>query len=380
MSNKALLFIFFILLLSVAVVFLIFYFYQKSSSNEEKFTATPPLEEENKQNNKNIVYASSIEQLVLENVVSPTTNSKNDKILYIDQQTSGIYEFDPNLKTKEKIGSPHQGNIASATWSLDKTKVVLQYENQEKFVYDLKTNQEFPLNKNVQNVIFGKNSDEIFYQFSEEGNKNKINKAHYTGQNWKNLTDYPLKNIVLGLVPNSKLIYFCPPASGFQKTACYAITESGQDLKTLTQEEYGQSIKYRGDGAKILYTSAAKKGLELNLNIMDNDATHKKYLQINTLVEKCVFGDGNKIYCAVPELIPTDSVMPDDYYNHKFVTNDIFWEIDSEKITKTRLTEIKDFKWGNNDAINPFFLKDGKDLFFFSGNGLYVLHLSLTQT
>ncbi len=387
MINKKLIITFIILLLLLgAVVFLVLYFSKKEIPKERKFTTAPPQEEKNS-SPQNIVYASSIERLIPENVILPIPNAQDNKILYIDRETSGIYEFDPVLRTKEKIGSPHPGNITFASWSPDKKKVILNYENEDlpphqnfgsdgqKFVYDLETNQEFPLHKNIQNVIFGRNSDEIFYQFIEGVGKTKISKADYTGLNWKNLIDYPLDNVRLGLIPNSKLIYFCPSPSAFQKTACYSLTESGQNLKTITQEEYGQNIKYSQNGEKILYTSTTKKGMELNLNLMDSDGTHKKYLQVNTLVEKCTFGGDNKIYCAVPEFIPTDSAMPDDYYNKKFVTDDIFWEIDIEELTKTRLTEIKDFKWGNNDAINLFFLKDKKNLFFVSNGGLYVLHL-----
>lgn len=374
MVNKKLIVIIIVsLLLLGAVVFLILRLSsEKEVLEEQKFTSDKP--KEGNDSSANIIYASSIEQIIPKGVVSPVPNETEDKILYIDQETSGIYSFDPVLRVKEKIGSPHPGNITEASWSPNKSRVILKYENHS-IVYDLKTSAEFPLHKNVQNVVFGKNNDEIFYQFAESRGKTSINKADYTGLNWKNLVDYPLENVKLGYMPSSDMIYFCPPGSAFQKTSCYKLTRSGQDLSVITQEEYGQNIKYSPEGTKILYTNTTKKGMELNLNMMDADGSNRKYLQTNTLVEKCVFGKENGVYCAVPEFIPTGSVMPDDYYSHKFVTDDIFWKIDPEKGSKTRLTEIKDFKWGNNDAASLFFLNNSRNLYFVSENGLYVLHL-----
>lgn len=375
MLNKKIILIFFLLLLLLAVVFLVIYFWPKKSQNEGSLTS-PDLNNATEDSSKNDFYVAGIESLIPENVVSATGNAQKNKIIYVDNKTAGIYEFDPILLTKKKIGSPHEGIISEAVWSPQKDKVILNYESEkQKFIYNLKTNEEFPLSKNIQNAVFNKDGNKIFYQFAEKEGKTKISKSDIDGKNWKNLTDYPLSNVEFGLIPNSNLIYFCPEGSAFQKTACYSLTESGQDLKTITKEEYGQEIKFSEDGKKILYTSTNSQGSELNLNIMGSDGTQKKYLQINTLAEKCVLSGNEKVFCAVPELIPIGSAMPDDYRNHKFVTNDIFWEVDLSTLSKSRLSEIKDFDWGNNDATGLFFLENKQNIYFVSGEGLYVLHL-----
>ena len=87
-------------------------------------------------------------------------------------------------------------------------------------------------------------------------------------------------------------------------------------------------------------------------------------LGIPTIVSKCVWSSDNKeVYYALPGGIPEKSVMPNDYQEGKFTTEDTFWKVEVSSGKKERIVNTEEIK-EKYDSSNLFLSPTRSALYF----------------
>jgi hypothetical protein len=129
-----------------------------------------------------------------------------------------------------------------------------------------------------------------------------------------------------------------------------------------------------------LVSYSENKANSLKLNIYDIKNQENKNIELNTISDKCVWGNLNTktLYCAVPNNIPKGN-YPDDWYQGNISFNDGFWQINTEEGTTKNIYENKEENSLNIDAIDLKLSPDDKYISFINKNDLSLWLLDLTE-
>lgn len=130
------------------------------------------------------------------------------------------------------------------------------------------------------------------------------------------------------------------------------------------------------DNTKVLYSKSSGSGISLYL--YDKTTQSSKALKLNTLPEKCTWGEEDLLYCAVPNIIPP-ATYPDAWYQGIISFSDKIWQIDTETLTTTLVVDLIKSGREDIDAIN-LTLSPGNDyLIFTNKNNLSLWGINLTN-
>jgi Tol biopolymer transport system component len=104
----------------------------------------------------------------------------------------------------------------------------------------------------------------------------------------------------------------------------------------------------------------------MRLGIANRDGGETRVLQIPTFIPKVAWSkDGKTIYYALPLSLPSDAVLPNDYYDKSLHSIDSFWKMDVDTARQERLIESADMEGKDYDSTEPF-LSPKEDLLFFT--------------
>lgn len=215
----------------------------------------------------------------------------DQKLKYFDKQTGHLFEMYPDGTRQRKIISSDIPNLTSAIWDSSGTKAVLQTQEKQYF-YDFATNQVLLVNF-INPVWLG---NKIVYKCSQG-----ICQSDADGFNEKIIFKTKMQDF--NLVSDNQNIYIYQKPSAKAPSTVYLI---GKQIKKILGPHYGLIFKSL-DNYSI--------GLE----------------PYGTIADKCISN-----YCAVPQNLAANALMPDDYYKNLLKTKDAFWDIKNKKeIIKT---------------------------------------------
>jgi hypothetical protein len=146
----------------------------------------------------------------------------------------------------------------------------------------------------------------------------------------------------------------------------------------LLDKKYGADYLWAPNGKQILLsTVGSRASADTSLSLINENGGELKNLALPTLVSKAAWAkDSKTLYYALPGDIPSESVLPNDYYQKPLYSKDTFWKIDTETGQKSRLLELSEAT-AALDSTN-FFLSSKEDYLFFidrKTNRLYRIEL-----
>jgi hypothetical protein len=221
------------------------------------------------------------------------------------------------------------------------------------------------LPENITDISISPDTSLIFYLFNwKEGvagttasflgaNKAQIFDSQYT--EW--LSQWPNKNMIT---------LTTKPASGVPGYM-YTINPITENFKKVLGGINGLTTLTSPDGKLVLYGND-----KLSLNIYNIDTGESQSLRVNTLPEKCIWGESsNIIYCTAPKFINEEFSYPDAWYQGEISFSDDIWKIDvlsgnASIILKSSLddqntTEIDGIKLVLDSAEDYLFIINKKD-------------------
>lgn len=272
-----------------------------------------------------------IQPLSPEPALSPTIDG--DFVKYYSAANGNVFQSSLNGGNATRLSADVLDGLWLALWSpIDKTKAINFFDQngQEwKYLYDFSAKKSSLLDAKIGSVAWSPAENKIVYQYYDsQSGLNNISIANPDGSEWKNIFQTRIKDLIVEW-PATGWISLRSKPSGLAQSVVYALDAAGQNFQKLISETYGLTLNWSPIGNKALYSETDSQGKNLKLKLLDAISRTARELSFATLPEKCAWAsDDQTIYCAVPTLIPSDAVIPDDYYKGLTEFSDAFYRID----------------------------------------------------
>ncbi len=344
----------------------------KSDASKEEISENT-LEEENNSEEAGIIKKSSSSEISLisdEAVISPIISENGNTIKYYSKNNGKAFQIDFEGNGKRAISEKELIGLNNVFWSSDKSKVISKFVNLKMiprfYYYDYIENKGVQLKDNIDEIVWHKNNNKIFYKHFEPSTKQRtLNIADPDGKNWKKLTDISFRNISIAQIPQTGSVSFWNKPDAYSETILKKISIIGSEEKIIFNNGYGADYLWNNNGTKILMSRLNEEASnKIQLFILNENGGEIKALNIPTIISKCVWSkDSETVYYALPGSIPDSSIMPNDYNEGKFNSIDTFWKINLSSGEKERIIDLDKIK-DKYDAKELFLSPDEGILFF----------------
>jgi hypothetical protein len=357
MSIKKLLIITILLVGLIAGIYLIYHFYFKQTQPEE-----PGAEI-----NANTAENEKIFPLSKEKIVAPTINAPGNKIKYYAKSTGNIYEVNFDGSGLSQLSAANLANIIQIFWSPDKNQVLGIFQDGEKtkkYLHNYTSGKSTALNENIQQAAWSPDGKKIAVQTYDQNTTNTIiSVANSDGSELKAIMQTRIKDLIVEW-PTIDKISARTPSSGLSDGLVFIINPGDGTFTKILSGLFGLNVKWSQLGDKFIYSITSPEGKNPSLFSADQKGQNTKNLGVETIVEKCVFSQDNRIIiCAVPQKISAAAVWPDDYYKGMVTVSDHFYKVNLS-------TGEKDLLYAPQDTAKSYdaselFLSPQEDYLFF---------------
>ena len=227
-------------------------------------------------------------------------------------------------------------DVQNTEWSPAKDKAILEYPDGSNIIYDFTQDKQITLPSHWEDFEFsndgtivsaksiGMDVDNRFLiSFDENGGSQKI--LEPLGLN--------ADNVIPAWSPNKQVAALYHEGSGATGKEVFFIGQNNENFKSITIPGYGFTPNWQPDGDTLLYStyraeSSYKPELWTTSVGLDTMGEGRQSLGVQTWADKCVFTQGEFIYCAVPKALPEGAGMvrdianntPDDLYKINITT------------------------------------------------------------
>ncbi len=312
------------------------------------------------------------------------------KIRFVDRATGNIHEIASDSEEIKRVTNTTVPKILEAIWSSLGNSLILRYsvgdnEKIDNFSAKIKistsTSNEFSgeivgkvVAQNTDSIITNPSGNKIFY-LTKKGNlggsygvisglDGSVSKQIFDSEISEWLTSWPKDNTIsLVTKPSYK-----------QYGYLFFLNADNGSLEKVFGRVYGLNALVNKDINSFVYSNSSRNSIRLNYhNIKTGE---DKNLQLNTFADKCVWGNKNIVYCAVPKYISNNN-YPDAWYQGIASFSDNFWRIDVEKGTTDLIYETGINESVSIDAINLEISSDNGYLVFTDKNNLSLWGLKI---
>jgi Tol biopolymer transport system component len=359
------LFIISIILLVIILIFLGIYNFAfkrdvpSTASNENNSTITAKPEVK-------VANLEKIKRITEDGVIGPIFDKKTQQIKYYEEKTGILWSID--AKGRQQLTDVRLPGLKNVLWSPDTSKVLtvaLKDGKDSLYMYDYQLQKGVLLKNNLDTAVWDNIGTKIFYKYFEEATKKRtLNIANADGSNWQKISDVLERNVAIAPIPLTGLVSYWNIPNAFEETHLNTISITGGESKNILNGKYGADYLWSPDGSRALVSALPSKDTKtIMLGLIRINGIFQE-LNLPTFVSKCIWSqDGKSVYYTLPGDIPVDAIMPNDYSENKFNTNDTFWKLDVETGEKRRIIEPTELKI-KYDASN-LFLSPTEDMLYF---------------
>lgn len=336
------------------------------------------------EDSKKIVTEKKSEKIVAmieQQIVGAVLDKKNEEIRYYDVQNGTAWVISEEGKGKRQLSETKISGLRNVIWSPDKNKVLTTIEKNGQnvfFEYDYSLQKSIQMKDGADTVVWDNTGTKIFYKYyNESDNTRSLNIANPDGSGWQKIADIEHRNLLIASIPLSSLVSFWNFPNSKEETKLQVVGAIGGETKTILTGKFGADYLWSPDGSRALVSSISEiDGKKITLGLVSVNGEYVD-LKIPTIVSKCTWSvDGKTIYYALPGNIPAEAIMPNDYQENKFNTNDTFWKINIEKGESQRIIETVDIS-GKYDSSNLFLSSVEDALYFTNRTDKKLYRLSL---
>ncbi|MFH1508620.1 MAG: hypothetical protein ABIE68_00410 [bacterium] len=308
---------------------------------------------------------------VTEKAAKGAWTSDGKTFYYYDEAENQFYKANADGTNPKEISNAVYLPVSDIQWSTDGKMAAFSLKdkdgNYREIILNLETGAEQVFVEEVKNVTFSPDGSKIAYQYYDpDNNVTNISVADPDGTNWKVIKEVGIQNPSINWYQSDYIGYW-NKGTGSQGNSIYSVNLDGS-FNVVTSEGYGTDAKWSPDGSRLVYSRTGKRSSTLYLFTSKSNGENEVDLKTPTLASKCAFASDNKtVYCAVPDFISQNAIMPDDYFSGKVLTRDSFIKIDSESGSKTQIAHYTAFEQPK-DATNLNVSPDQKTLYFTARN------------
>lgn len=330
-----------------------------------RITLTPPFPEATPLPSPTVGLEEQIkEQILLAltdfSVVSPTINKNQDRALFYKKDGGNQYAAD-FMGTLEKRSNITIIGITETIWSPAKDRVIVLYLDGEtlKSFLHIGTSTVIALPRDIKSVSWSPDGKEFALLIpNDTGLSLVISDASAKSSN--EVFKTPILDAQIQWITSDKIAFQTAP-SGYANGFVFLYSRLNGSFKRIIGPLHGLTTLWSPDGARVLISSTAASGKQLKLSLYASSGKEEHIFDTVTLPEKCVWQGLVEFYCAIPQQIPSSSVMPDEYLRSEFLTQDYILSYNIETLDAKKILE-----GGAMDMINLGITKNNDYLIFVS--------------
>lgn len=357
---------FFTLFLIILVAYK--YAFKKDVSNPTSTDASPTQELDQVLEETAPAVSTKLENPINEEVIGAVTGP-GGALFYYSFSDEALKKASFEGKDKEVLLSNLPGIVERVLWSPQRDALLLGLRQGGVLRFhhvDLTTKTLTPLKPAVSRAIWSQNGEKIYYQYTASNGERSLDTANPNGSSFSTLVSMGTIDHFLSAVPQSGRVAFWTRPTGLETTILESVEKNGEDKKTLLTNRYGADYLWSPNGKYILFSALRERaGSDISLALMNENGGEIRDLSIPTLVSKAVWSQDSKtLYYALPGNLPSENVLPNDYYQKPLYSEDTFWKIDIETGQKSRLLELTE----GSPLLDSseLFLSNKEDYLFFT--------------
>ncbi|EKE11564.1 MAG: hypothetical protein ACD_15C00059G0002 [uncultured bacterium] len=310
-----------------------------------------------------------IQKITDESVISPILSDNDESMKYYSKSSGKVYQLDLLTLEKKVVSDANLIGLLDVYWSPNQGMVISKFSSgagYPKFsFFDYLTKKASRLNESIGAVSWQSNKKIIYTYFDNKNKEKSINISDPNGENWNKITTFSSDSISIAPVPKSGFISFWNKPDSFSETLFQSTPIMGGETKVLSSGVFGADYLWNSDGTMFLRSNVDQKGgHKMELGFANSLGGEYKNIGLPTFVSKCVWSKNNSfVFCALPGSISEKNILPNDYLDSSFTTNDTFWKVNLKTGEKTRVVPLEELKT-TYDATGLFLSYNESYLFF----------------
>lgn len=248
------------------------------------------------------------------NTTNATLAENGTDIKYYDSGDGKFYQTDKNGNRTE-LSDQIFHTVQKVTWSPDNSKAILEYPDGANIVYDFNTKKQITLPSHWKDFGFSPDGNKIVLKsIGRDVNNRWLAVANNDGskiQPIEALGDNEA-HVYPSWSPNNQVVAMYAEGKNFNQQDVYFFGLNNENFKSIVVEGRGFIPKWTPEGDRLIYSVySSENNMNPNLWIVNAEGetigSGRKNLNLQTWADKCTFGEGNDLYCAVPKSLPEGS-------------------------------------------------------------------------
>lgn len=292
-------------------------------------------------------------------VVSPSLNKTGDKILFYKKGGGGLFSSSFDGREQQKISNLTILGMVEAFWPLTKDRAAVFYLDQEvlKGFLHIGTSSVAILPQEIKSFSWSPDGKSLAYLLPKDDRLNLII-GDSSGKNAKIVFGTPLLDTKINWISADRISFQTAP-SGLAPGFIFTFFRSSGTLNKIIGPLFGLTSLWSPDGSKVLISTTNSAGKNLKMAVGDINGKTFLDLNIKTVTDKCVWLNNNELYCAVPKVIFTETVWPDQYLQGEINPADLIIYLNLEKKESHEIFSEQSF------AISDLLIAKNKEYLFF---------------
>ena len=322
------------------------------------------------------------EQVISNRVSAGNFRASNNQMLYYDSAQQSFYKLTAGGELT-KLSNRKFYAVQNVTWSPTKNQGILEYPDETKVLYDFdKDKQLATLPKQMKDFSFSYNGNKLSSKWiGDYSDDNYVISSDPNGANFKFVEPMGDKADDVANVwsPDSEILATYREQIDGIRQEIFFINEYGKNIHSLTVDGTGFEGVWNPSGKKLLYNVFSAKTdfnpvLWVATGKTDELGGGKRYIGLNTWVDKCSFSNTNDdlVYCAVPDYLPTGSGWYPEFADELPYS---IYKINVSTGHKERVAEP--VVNGTRVSIDQIFLNKGDEKIYYTDSNGYVYDLDL---
>jgi hypothetical protein len=327
--------------------------------------------------------------IIEEPVIAPFL-TLDGKIIYFSKKQQNLHETDLNGQNNRTLFSSTYPNIVSAEWNKNGSAALITTGDvtgnlKQYTMFSLTNKTDYKINQDDERIgpaTPAPFDEKYLYQFRDTtSNIGLLSISDYDGRNASDVLAGGLIELNLSWPAKDKISFY-HKTSGVAESNFFSYDLAAKTLKKMLSSVYGFSVKWSPNADYFLYSTTDNFGSNLSLSLSDEMGNIKSLnidgSPITTIPEKCVFSTTEPVfYCAVMQNLPSDVVLPDDYYKGLVNSKDALYRFYIETGKSVKVPGLDDLPVGFN-VEQMLMTEDNKYIFFVNKTDGYLYRFDLT--
>lgn len=290
---------------------------------------------------------------VISDTITYSSLSTGGDFRFYNANDGKFYRIMPN-GTTEKLSNDVFYNAEKITWAKNKNTAVIEYPDKAKIVYNFDTKKQVTLPKHWEEFSFSNDGNQIAAKSLGLDPSNRwlvtIN-SDGTGAKFIEPMGENADKVIVSWSPNQQVVALSQTGApqGGERREVLFVGLNGENFKSAIVDGSGFLPQWSTTGKRLLYSvyssrSEFKPELWITDAQGDSIGDNRRLLQINTWADKCIFGNEETLYCAVPKNLPVGSGMSRTVANNSY---DDLYKIDLKTNLKTPIALDGDYNITN---------------------------------